>query len=382
MSSYIQKNSSELNSPTYLRKNSLEKIKKASAIIFDCDGVLIDIQNSYEKAVSTSVSKILFDLARVSVDSFEFENEVNFAFKNTGGFNNDWSLVYAFLIYLVSLLPESRISELNLVSGNSLIYKNPCERYSYIKNNMIQKKILNIKEVRRKLLDYALKLDSSGLNSVEKEIQIRDNFKKAINFPGKVGESIISTLFEQIFSGKELFEKNFGVKPCFETDNEEYIKYERTIATTNTLEKLSKHLGKLRLGIASGSFEKTAKFILKTRTKWFNPEAEVWMETVDAAIEKLGIENLHKPNPYSLFVSAKIFEPFEQILYVGDTKADLIMVERANELDPRYLFVGVYGDLIKGRTIRDVFLESGSDVVLPSINDLPEIIEDLRREKI
>ncbi|MBM3292131.1 hypothetical protein FJY84_05585 [Candidatus Bathyarchaeota archaeon] len=373
----------EKTSLSYIKKDSIQAIKKISAIIFDCDGVLIDINNSYEKAVSNTVVKILYDLVRLQINPINFENEVNFSFKNTGGFNNDWTLAYAFLMYSVSLAPEVRINELCEASLESLKYDNPCDRYYYIKNKMNRKAIISINNIKTNLIDFSQKLDSTGFLSIERELYTNkfEPFKKTINFPSPVGKNILSTLFEQVFSGKLLFNANFKQKPCFETENEGYINNETTIAASTTFEKLLLLFGRDRFGIASGSFEKTAKHILKKQAEWFNHKAEVWMDDVDAEIEKSGKKDLHKPNPYSLLAASEAMEPFKQILYVGDTKADLLMVQKANQVDSRFIFCGVYGDYEKGSTIRESFLQNGSDIVLSNVNDLPEILEFVRGGK-
>lgn len=383
MNNYIIKKFSEKNFPSYIKKDSIPSIKKVSAIIFDCDGVLIDINNSYEKAVSNTVVKILNDLVRLQINPNTFENEVNFSFKNTGGFNNDWTLAYAFLMYSVSLAPDARINELCQASLESLKFENPCDKYNYIKNKMNKKEIISINNLKSNLIDFSKKLDSTGLPSIERELNTNnlEPFNKAINFPAPVGKSILSTLFEQVFSGKHLFEANFMQKPCFETENEGYINNETTIAISTTFEKLFLLFGRDRFGIASGSFEKTAKYILKKQTEWFNLKAEVWMDDVDAEIEKSGKKDLHKPNPYSLLAASEVMKPFEQILYVGDTKADLLMVQKANQVDSRFIFCGVYGDYERGSTVRESFLQNGSDITLSTVNDLPEIIEFVRSKE-
>jgi phosphoglycolate phosphatase-like HAD superfamily hydrolase len=380
MNNYFKINYRENKPLSYIKKDSLDAIKKISAIIFDCDGVLIEINNSYEKAVSKTVVKLLHDLVHIQADQKDFENDVNFSFKNTGGFNNDWTLAYAFLMYTISLAPETRINELCQASTESLKFENSCDRYQIIKNKLNDTEMLDIKNLKNKLIEFSKNVDSTGFLSIERELNMNSflPFKKAINFPAPVGKSILSTLFEQVFSGKLLFEANFHLKPCFETENEGFINNETTLVTSKTLEKLSLLFGRHRFGIASGSFEKTAKYILKNQTEWFNHNAEVWMETVDSAIEKTGKKDLHKPNPYSLLTAAKVLEPFEQILYIGDTKADLLMVQRANEVDPRFLYGGIYGDYEKGSQIREIFLQNGSEIVLSRVNELPEIIELVR----
>ena len=102
------------------------------------------------------------------------------------------------------------------------------------------------------------------------------------------------------------------------------------------------------------------------------------METVDIATADKRGKDLRKPNPYSLFKASMAFEPFKQVLYVGDTYADLLMTKRANEKDPRYVFAGVFWNTSKRGETKQQFLEGGADIVAPSVNELPELLEMIR----
>jgi len=43
----------------YLRRESLDNLRAVNAVIFDCDGVLIDIRESYNRANSQAVAFIM-----------------------------------------------------------------------------------------------------------------------------------------------------------------------------------------------------------------------------------------------------------------------------------------------------------------------------------
>ena len=40
----------------------IQKIQKFDSIIFDCDGVLVDIRNSYDEAINKTISVIMKEL--------------------------------------------------------------------------------------------------------------------------------------------------------------------------------------------------------------------------------------------------------------------------------------------------------------------------------
>ena len=46
----------------FISENISQKISKFDSIIFDCDGVLVDIRNSYDHAINKTISAIMKEL--------------------------------------------------------------------------------------------------------------------------------------------------------------------------------------------------------------------------------------------------------------------------------------------------------------------------------
>mgnify|MGYP000536277061 CR=1 FL=1 len=51
-----------MNKELYISDDVIQKIQKFDAIIFDCDGVLVDIRNSYDNAINKTISAIMNEL--------------------------------------------------------------------------------------------------------------------------------------------------------------------------------------------------------------------------------------------------------------------------------------------------------------------------------
>ena len=70
-------------------------------------------------------------------------------------------------------------------------------------------------------MEFANELDSTGVESVDKQLleTVGTEVKNALNYKAPVGESIISTLFEEIFEGRTLFEETFGIPAQFTEKN-------------------------------------------------------------------------------------------------------------------------------------------------------------------
>jgi len=74
----------------YVKKGSINLLRDVDAAIFDCDGVLIDIRDSYDRAISETVAYILKWFTGYPFPRDMITEEIIFLFRKSGGFNNDW----------------------------------------------------------------------------------------------------------------------------------------------------------------------------------------------------------------------------------------------------------------------------------------------------
>jgi phosphoglycolate phosphatase-like HAD superfamily hydrolase len=61
-------------------------------------------------------------------------------------------------------------------------------------------------------------------------------------------------------------------------------------------------------------------------------------------------------------------------IYVGDSVEDIIMVEKAKEFGLDVQFIGVYGSSSKPRETINALKLNGAELVLRSVNKLPNIL--------
>jgi hypothetical protein len=280
----------------------------------------------------------------------------------------------------LSVLPPQILEKIDDTSKKSTKIKNLADRLEFIKQN--QPKItIDESELYEALWEFTESLTIDGVGSVDGQTApvVGKNVKKALNYRETVGESIISTLFEEIFSGKKLFEENFKMKTHFIEENKGFIDSGKIILKTETLRRLEKFVDN-RLGIASSSLANTAYHALGDIIDNFSRESMVWGDDVDITVKKTGRTDLHKPNPYPLLRASEPYKPYQMVLYVGDTNADKIMARKASEVEPKFLFAGVYGSASLPEEARDLFIEEISDIVTPSVNELPLIFEVLQNE--
>ena len=362
----------ELGSPRgtiYVRKASKPRLEVVDALVFDCDGVLIDIRESYGRCVAAQTATLVEALTGAAFDPTEIDDDVIYAYKSLGGFNNDWDLVYTLTLLITRSLPEETQSLAEKISTKSTKITNPAERLKYISTQPKPPK--TITDFKQLLIGESGKLDSAGTRSTDRLLgSTLAETRKALAYPKPVGESIIATQFEEMFSGPKLYTETWGLKPIFDTKSEPYVNREKVEVKQETFDALATIIGGKKFGIASGSAENTAKHVLGKAADNLTPQAEVWYETVEKASRETG-KPLGKPNPYSLQRSASTLEPFKTVLYVGDGISDMLTSKNAMRIDDRNAFAGVYALNTPSEASKIRFLQDGADIVAPTVNELP-----------
>jgi len=389
----------------YVRNDKIEKMRNIDAIIFDCDGVLIDTKDSYDKTILKTVEYVLDGFTNSSFPNNLIPDEIVFLFKRSGGFNSDWDICYAILMFIIFNLPREYRSFLQKAMKKIDLAKNPLEKFLLIKNSMskydLQKMVSknHIEEILENLKVFAEKMDESGIlladkilmNSIDKSArELYKKLKLILYYPPKYGESIIPTVYEEIFCGPELTKKIFGSPPLF-YKGRGLIENERIIIKHETLDQLVGLLGKANFGIASGSRFIPAKYILGDLLNYFKRDAMIFLDDIEREEEKLKSEGkisanlvrqsvLMKPNPFSLIKAVEGLKECNLPLYIGDSMEDFATVENARKRNYDFIFAGVYSQSNFKDELLQSFLRAEIEIILPSVNELPTILREIRKE--
>ena len=297
------------------------------SLIFDCDGVLIDIKKSYDQTITATTKYVLENFAEIT-DSIDIDFKIIDGFKSTGGFNDEVDLTYA--------------SILSLVAAKKL-KQDPTEFiFSVIKNS-----------------------DSTGIKSVEnflkKQTDISEIIKK-LSYPGSHRENILYQIFDQLFYGPELYSKLFKTISKFSEPG--LIENDQVIFNDELSKKLQKKFG-LQISMVTGRGKQSVSYSLKHLLEKFDLKNSVFLE--DEARE------LAKPNPQSLVNSINGMNS-KSCLYVGDSMEDFIMAKKATILGHNTTFCGIIGTSKNPQEKLKLFEQNNAIVVLDSINLLPKLL--------
>jgi HAD superfamily phosphatase len=307
--------------------------KNIDGILFDVDGVLIDTRLSYNLAIKKTVKHVL-DILNKAKTIQSVSDRILLKMRRTGGFNNDTDTTYALI--LTSLVGQ----------------------------------ITSTKELESLLFGATNNIDARGIISVERHLSTLYSratvakIKHKLNYPGPLGGSIVTTVFDEVFYGAELFKRRYGIYPKYYFGHG-LIDNEKIMITRDTVRFLLSRFNN-SIGVVSGrsklAFEHSLQGILST----FNKEACIFLEDEP--------RKNAKPNPYGIRKAMKRMLT-KHAIYVGDSVEDIIMVEKAKEemgLDVE--FIGVYGSSAKPMETRKALKQNGAELVLRSVNKLPNIL--------
>ena len=312
----------------YVDDSLISKIDKFDSIVFDCDGVLVDVSNSYDLTIQRTTNYVLKEIANIK--KFDpVTSKIIDGFKATGGFNDEVDLTYASIISLAAA------NSLNK-NGNQFIFE-------VIKN-----------------------ADQTGIKSVEKYLDSLkvdySELKNKLNYPGPREENLLYSIFDQIFYGPELYKKIWNKDSIFTDDG--LIDNDIILIKNELLEKLKEKFGN-KIAIVTGRGKESIQHSLKDLLDEFNVENSIFLEDES--------RDLAKPNPDSLIRTFKGLGS-TNCIFVGDSMEDLIMANKASEMGYNTTFCGIIGTGKFPEEKKKLFEEKKATLILNSIDLLPKVL--------
>ena len=297
------------------------------SIIFDCDGVLVDITNSYDQTIVKTAKYVLETLAKIS-DSIKIDFKIIDGFKSTGGFNDEVDLTYAAILSIVAAkkLKKDQTEFINLVIKNS---------------------------------------DSTGIKSVETFLKNQVDISEIIeqlSYPGSHKDNILYQIFDQLFYGPELYSKLFKNTSKFSESG--LIENDIVIFNNDLSDKLENKFNK-QISMVTGRGKESVKYSLKNLLEKFDLQNSMFLEDEP--------RELAKPNPQSLVNSITGMNS-KSCLYVGDSMEDFIMAKKATILGNKTTFCGIIGTSKNPEEKLQLFEQNEAILVLDSINLLPKVL--------
>ena len=311
----------------YTDDSEIQILNKIDAIIFDCDGVLIDITKSYDLAIIQTTRYVLEHLAKIN-SSLDIDFKIIDGFKSTGGFNDEVDLTYAAIISLVAA---------------KKLEKNPANFiFDVIKNS-----------------------DSTGIISVEKYLETLtdiSDIKKQLSYPGTHHDNLLYQIFDQLFYGPDLYRKLFNQTSKFSESG--LIEQDDVLMNDNLMKQLIKKFDS-KIAMVTGRGKESVRYSLKSLLSKFDLQNSMFLEDE--------LRELAKPNPKSLINSIQGMNSTCS-LYVGDSMEDFIMAKKTTDSGHETVFCGIIGTSKDPQAKLELFEKNNAILVLDSIHQLPKVL--------
>ncbi|WP_436927955.1 TIGR01548 family HAD-type hydrolase [Halosimplex amylolyticum] len=286
----------------------------ADAVVLDVDGVLVDVADSYRRAIVESVAHVYGD----TIEKADIQQ-----FKDAGGFNNDWELTDAAALYVLARREGLRLSLSSFTDRVAATGGGVSAAETVV-------------------------LDALGPAERERVMSEWD--------PDRLRE-----VFQQLYLGSDLYRDLEGAEPDMDTAG--YINDEPRILASETVETLE---ARYDVGVLTGRPAAEADIALD----------RVGLDVADEHRFTMDDWDEGKPDPHALVTLAERFDA-ESVVFVGDTLDDIRTAVNAAETDPdrTYRGVGVLTGGLTGEDGRTKYERAGAAAVIDSVNDLPALLD-------
>jgi len=285
---------------------------QVDAVVLDIDGVLVDVADSYRRAIIESIERVYGDtIAKAAIQRF----------KNAGGFNNDWELTDAAALYVLT----SRATDVDVAAFTDAIAE-------------AGGGLDAAKTVVNELLDD------------ETSERVLDDWD-----PERLRE-----VFQTLYLGSELYRDLEGGEPAFDAPG--YINDEPKLVSESTLDILKR---RYHVGVVTGRPAAEADIAMERVGLSIPGEHRFTMDDWEQG----------KPHPHALVTLAERFDA-SRVAFAGDTLDDIQTAVNADDKDDErvYYGVGVLTGGLTGEDGRATYASAGASAVVESVKDLPDLL--------
>ncbi|QLC33550.1 TIGR01548 family HAD-type hydrolase [Halarchaeum sp. CBA1220] len=287
---------------------------QVDTVVLDVDGVLVDVADSYRRAIVESVEHVHGEtIPKAGVQ----------AFKDAGGFNNDWALSDAAALFV---LAKREGLAMSLDAFTDEVGKH-----------------------------------GGGLDAAEAVVAAALDAEARERAYGDWDPDHLREVFQALYLGSERYREIEGGEPPVEASG--FIADEPVIVTPETVERLTSEYA---VCVLTGRPEAEAEIALERVGLDVSEERRFTMDDWEEG----------KPHPRALVALAERCDA-EAVAFAGDTLDDVETAVNAREADPArtYYGVGVLTGGLTGEEGRRKYEGAGAHVVVDSVNDLPDLLE-------
>lgn len=287
---------------------------QVDAVVLDVDGVLVDVADSYRRAIIESVDR----LCGKTIDRADVQ-----LFKNAGGFNDDWELTDAAALFVLARREGLRMD---------------VEAFT----------------------DRIAADDDGGIEAAKHVVAELPSVAQA-RVRDQWDTDHLRDVFQALYLGEELYRELEGGEPPVSSSG--YVYDEPTLVTPETVADLT---DRFDVGVLTGRPAAEADIAL----------ARVGLSVPEGRRITMDDPAAGKPDPEGLITLGDRFDA-ERVAFVGDTLDDVRTARHAARKDDSrtYYGIGVLTGGLTGEDGRRAFDDDGADAVIEDVNELVELLD-------
>jgi HAD superfamily phosphatase len=341
-------------------------------LIFDMDGVLIDVSKSYRKTIQTTIKVYLETcLGFESTNAGWVTNEEISLLKSAGGFNSDWDVTSGLLLYLLSI---SGISPLSRRKPFSSVQ----ETVNYLKTNFSAVRRKTPAGDRKRFFAFSEKVRSAGGGLTGIRRILGNSWEGWVYRTGNLNrENLVERIFQEIYLGKQ-FTFHYRLPRLFYPQGEGLYLQEKLLIPRRILSSLGK---KLKMGIASGRLRYEAELGLKRFRLYPYFDSLVTLDECEEEGKRIFHSTgrqmkCSKPHPYSILrVVREIGIRRPRCGYVGDVVDDMVAARAAGK-NLSMLAIGFVAGHPDKKAAKESLLRAGADLVIEDPKELLRLVRN------
>ena len=334
--------------------------KLPKVLIWDVDGVIVSVGDSYRRAIVDTVQCYFSDLVGLNLDKKMVEISDTQKFKLAGKFNNDWEVTYAIILcYLTKMIGKQDLTKIGVELPDRSFKQRIIKLQNLGKNYNKSKMNLDLDSLTKEI-----KGKGGGFEKTKEALQeeFGQNLETALKF---FFPEMIKGVFQEIYLGGDLYREKYRKYTDF-IFAPGFIRDEKLIVKEKTMDRLS---NEYILGIATGRERFEVEYTLKEHKldKFFPSEFIVTSEDV----------SIPKPAPNQLLecmrrLSERYKFKEEKAAYIGDSIDDIVAAKKAEFYSIGCL--SATGNEEQKELLRKEFERLGCDLIIENANELLDYI--------
>lgn len=316
----------DIGNGIWVSERAVQTLPSVDAVVFDVDGVLIDVSKSFRQVISRTTQYYMTEIVSWPGDELYLRPDETEHFKRAGGFNSDWALTQAaLLLALAKGSDRTSTADVRAASPSVEEYMADTAR----RGGGME----NAKAALREVL---------GPDAVAKAEALLDEAK-------------VERVFAEFYAGRSHCLRVYGFEPEIVDQQIGELTRETVIIQPEVLDT------RFQYGIVTGRLrgELDVAMEMTALESVIHPTATM---TAD--------DGMHKPDPNGLITLAERMNPGAAV-FVGDTLDDMrtVLNYRQVRQQPPFLAAQVLTGPA-GEKNRQFFADAGADIIAPDVNAL------------